>query len=409
MNFLKDFIREEKILEIDTDIEKFLEENNISDRAIIHKVILGKERFQTEEEAREYLKSKYFWDYNIEENDNEFIAVAISEKQISPTETKVTLGRDVVGFIGELIEVPCCQEISFNDKGEVNLSSEFKTIDLHEGLPHIIEIARVAEGEHPIHGRLVITQEHLESMESNFKSKVTGVDLSINEDHKKNEAFGWFKDVFLSFDKQTLYAQVMWNTKGITALSEKEYRYFSPEFRFSYKHPHSGEKFGATLVGGALTNYPFLKMDAIVELNNKSQGAEKVTTETTIELSVHNEKIVELNNKVSEVQGKLDAEEAKNVELSDKVKELEDKITKSDKEKVHDKLFAEGKINKAQLVALNEGKDMLEVLSLNEKMNTKAKGSDETPEDDEIVLSAKEKEIAEQLGLTDKEYVEYNK
>lgn len=412
MNFLISQIREQKIIEMEVNLEDFIQENNISERAMIYRIEFDKEVFQEKKEVVEYMRDKCFWNPEITETDSSFIAMLNSPNQMDDeTEVTVELRRGVAATAADLLPVMTFEEVQFNDKGEVNLSSKFGSIDLSEGLPHIIEIARVAEGDHPSYGKLKITQEHLESMEVNFKSKVTGVDLAINEDHKKNEAFGWLKDVFLSYDKQTLYGQVNWNAKGTTALSEKEYRYFSPEFRFNYTHPHTGVEHGPTLLGGALTNYPFLKMDAITELNNKndSQGEKTVSKETTIDLSVHNEKIVELNGKITTIQGKLDASEARNVELNDKVKELETKIEKADKEKVHEKLFTEGKISKAQLVALNEGKTMLEVLALNEKMNTTPKGSDETPSNDVVELSAKEKEVAASLGLTDEEYAKYNK
>lgn len=412
MNFLISQIREQKIIEMEVNLEDFIQENNISERAMIYRIEFDKEVFQEKKEVVEYMRDKCFWNPEITETDSSFIAMLNSPNQMDDeTEVTVELRRGVTATAADLLPVMTFEEVQFNDKGEVNLSSKFGSIDLSEGLPHIIEIARVAEGDHPSYGKLKITQEHLESMEVNFKSKVTGVDLAINEDHKKNEAFGWLKDVFLSYDKQTLYGQVNWNAKGTTALSEKEYRYFSPEFRFNYTHPHTGVEHGPTLLGGALTNYPFLKMDAITELNNKndSQGEKTVSKETTIDLSVHNEKIVELNGKITTIQGKLDASEARNVELNDKVKELETKIEKADKEKVHEKLFTEGKISKAQLVALNEGKTMLEVLALNEKMNTTPKGSDETPSNDVVELSAKEKEVAASLGLTDEEYAKYNK
>jgi len=408
MNYLKDLIREKKILEMDEDIEKFFEANDdLSDQAIIYKVVLDKERFKTEEEAREYLKSKWFWDYSIDEEDNSFVAISDLDEIVTITDKKFDIGRGAIGFVANII--PSTESSSdviiFNEKGEVNLSTKFDTINLNSGLPHIIEIARVAEGEHPSYGKLNITQEILEQFVINFKSNVTGVDLAVNEDHKKNEAFGWFKDVFLSFDKQTLLGQVNWNSKGTTALSEKEYRYFSPEFRFNYKHPHTGMEHGPTLLGGALTNYPFLKMEAITELNNKQTKEGIVSKEnTTIDLSVHNEKIVELSGKITEVTSKLDASEARNVELSEKVKELNSTIELSEKKTAHEKLFTAGTINKAQLDAMNEGKGMLEVLALSEKMNTKGKGSDEAPKGGDVELSEKELEVAKSLNLTAEEY-----
>ena len=408
MSFLRDQIKEQKILELEVDFDKFIEENNISESAIVYSLEFDKEVFKEEKEVREYLKDKFYYNPTITDSGDKFMASMVSLSQVdSETEVEVELRRGVVAKAADLLPVQSFEEMMFNDKGEVNYTHKLDTVNLHEGLPHIIEIARVAEGEHPSYGKLKITQEHLEKMEDNFRSNVTGVDLAVNEDHRKNEAFGWFKDVFLSFDKQTLYGQVQWNTKGIQALSEKEYRYFSPEFRFNYVHPHTGKEYGATLLGGALTNYPFLKMEAITELSHKKTGEKTVETKT-IELSVHESKLLELNSKINEVQGKLDASEARNVELNGKVESLEKEIEKGKKESAHKKLFDEGKINKAQLVALNEGKTFLEVLALAENMNNEADGSDKTPAD-KIELSSKEKDFAASLGLTPEEYIAGNK
>lgn len=411
MAFLKEQLKNQFKLEMDVKLDEFLEQNNISDDAIIHTMIFDKSVFAEEKEVREYLQDKYMWDPQITQNENDFIAVIANPAQMDlDTEIEVEIRRGVRAKAADLFPVMSFENIEFNDKGEINLSSKFGTINLSENAPQIIEICRVAEGEHAQYGKIKITEEDLISMESNFKSKVTGVDLSINEDHKKNEAFGWFKDVFRSFDGQVLYGQISWNRKGTTALSEKEYRYFSPEFRFNYKHPHTGTEHGPTLLGGALTNYPFLKMDAIVELNNsKPPKGDEPMSEKTIELSVHNEKVIELSQKVSEANAKAETAEAKNVELSEKVKELEEKVEMAEKKSVHEKLFNEGKINKAQLDAMNEGKSLLEVISLNEKMNTSAAGGDKNKEEETIELNSKEKEVCNLLGLTEEEFVKYNK
>ena len=413
MSFLIDQIKEQKILEMEVNLDDFIKENNISESAMIHTMVFDKDVFAEEKEVREYLKDKYFFNPAITENENSFSASLISLSQMdADTEVLVELRRGVTASAADMLPVMTFDEVRFNDKGEVNLSGKFNDGEIHlnSGAPHIIEIARVSEGEHPVHGLVKITQEDLESFEQNHKSKVTGVDLSVNEDHKMNEAFGWFKDVFLSYDKQTLYASIAWNSKGTAALSEKEYRYFSPELRFNYKHPHTGEEHGATLVGGALTNYPFLKMDAIVELNQKSQTGEIKVSEKTIDLNEHNEALLDLNTKLTNQGAELETSKAKNIELSAKIVELEDAKKKADQEKVHEKLFTENKISKAQLVALNEGKTMLEVLALNVELNTKEKGSAATEDDkEEIKLSDKESKMADQLGLTHEEFVNYNK
>lgn len=409
---IRELLMRRKIFEAEAEVDSFLAENEIDleSNTVIQSLLFNKEVFENESEAREWASDHGFHSGKVDETEESFRIRQLDPSQFDKTTLRtIEIRRGIQAVIGQLADMTY-SEIMFSEKGEMGLGLKLETINFHEGLPHIIQIARVAEGEHPAYGKLKITQQDLEAMERNFKSNVTGVDLAINEDHKKNEAFGWFKDVFLSFDKQTLYAQIQWNNKGMTALSEKEYRYFSPEFRFNYVHPHSGKEHGPTLLGGALTNYPFLKMDAITALNNKNnQKGETTVDKNTIELSVHNQTVVDLNNKITAAE--MEAKKAKDqvVELSAKVEELNAEIEKSKKQAVHEKLFNEGKISKAQLVALNEGKGMLEVLALNETMNTEPKGSDNTPKGQTVELSAKEKEIAAALGLTDEEYAAYNK
>lgn len=410
--FLVDQIRQQKFLELDVDVDNFITENNISNETIVFKLVLDKKVYKDEKEAREYLQDKYVYSPEIIEDENNFIVSILSTSQVDPTtEIEVEIRRGVIAYAANLLPVIHEQSqmsYDFSGKGEIFTGSDLGEIKLNDGLPFIIEIARVAEGEHPTYGKLKITQQHLESMVSNFTSRVTGVDLAVNEDHKKNEAFGWFKDVFLSHDKQTLYGQIAWNTKGMQALSEKAYRYFSPEFRFNYTHPHSGKEYGATLLGGALTNYPFLKMEAITELSAKDinkTGAKKMQT---IELSEHNKVVVELNGKLNEAQSKLDAASAREIELSSKVKSLEADAEKKSKELAHKALFDAHKINAAQLVALNEGKTMLEVIALNEPMNPEAAGSKAT-KNTTVELSAEDKAIAAKLGLSDEDFIAANK
>jgi len=405
MSFLIDQIKDQKLLEMEVDFNSFIIENKISESAMIHTMIFDKKVFVEEKEVREYLKLQYFWNPSITENDESFIAVLVSPSQMdSDTEIEIEIRRGVVAQAADLLPVMTFDDVAFNSKGEVNLSSKFGEIHLNSGMPHIIEIARVAEGEHVQYGTIKITQENLESMVVNFNNKVTGVDLSVNEDHKKNEAFGWFKDVYLSHDKQTLYAQIHWNSKGTIALSEKEYRYFSPEFSFNYKEELSGKEFGATLKGGALTNYPFLKMDAIVDLNNKPQQKEdEMPQGKTIDLSTHTDKVVELNTQISTIQVELNAKTTENTVLEAKVKQLEETIELSSKHAAFDKLFSNGHFNAAQLKAAKEGKPMLEVIALSTKTNMEPSGKDTKPATT-VELNDSQKSIAADLGLTDEEY-----
>ncbi len=402
MSFLITRIREQAILEMDVNLDNFIKENGISESAMIHTMVFDKEVFVEEKEVREYLQDKYMCDPSITDDGKFFTAVLLSPNQMDmETEVTIEIRRGVTAIAADFLPTMSFEDVCFNDKGEINLSSKFGTIDLSDGLPHIIEVMQVAEGEHPSYGKLKITQEHLESIVNNFNSKATGVDLAVNEDHKKNEAFGWFKDLYLSYDKQKVYGQVQWNTKGVQALSEKEYRYFSPEFRFNYVHPLTQAELGTTLLGGALTNYPFLKMDAITELSNKQKKEGKIMD--TIDMKIHNEEVVELNGKINKVQIDLNEKIAENGILQTKVKTLEDTIELNAKKSSYQKLFDAGTISAAQLKASEEGKNDFEILALSAKVNTTPKGDGGTPLET-VELSEREKKTAKDMGVEEKDY-----
>lgn len=413
MGFLRSEIESQKWYEKQAEKEAIFKKYNISKDALIYEMHFEKSVFKKETEVIEYLSGKYLSTDVIDEEDSKFVAKVLNYRQVDmSTSIQIEIRRGVIAYAADIIRYN--DEYNFSDKENrlIAIGCKLRTISLSEkekDLPQVIEIARVVKGDHPVHGTIEITKEHLKEFVTNFNDKVTGTDLAINEDHKKNEAFGWLKDVFLNEEGTIAYGMVTWNTKGTRALSEKEYRYFSPEFRFSYVHPHTKKEYGATLLGGALTNYPFLKMDAITELSQKTQNTNKGTKmdKPTIELAVHEKSILDLNTKLNESNSKLTAAEAKVVELSSKISSMEEETAKKAKEAAHEKLFNDGKINKAQLVALNEGKSMLEVIALNENITQAPKGHTKTGSD--IHLSEEDKKVAKSLGLTEEEYISANK
>ena len=128
---------------------------------------------------------------------------------------------------------------------------------------------------HPLHGKITITPQRVKNFVKNFYDKVRETDLDIDYDHKdfgNGAAAGWIVDVE---DRGTdgLWLNVEWTPKALQALHEREYRYFSPEFADSWKHPKSGIVFKDVLFGGAITNRPFLK--DILPINLSEFGHEQ--------------------------------------------------------------------------------------------------------------------------------------
>jgi len=125
-----------------------------------------------------------------------------------------------------------------------------------------VQIMRTGEWEHEEYGHFEITEGTMETLIKNFNENVRGIEIPITIGHPTDgnpepPAVGWFKK--LSRKDGELWGKIEWTKPGWEKLQEKEYKYFSPEFYFNYKDPESQEEFGVTLVGGAMTNKPFLK------------------------------------------------------------------------------------------------------------------------------------------------------
>jgi hypothetical protein len=77
-------------------------------------------------------------------------------------------------------------------------------------------------------------------------------------------AAGWLKAVELRANGDELWGRVEWTSAAATRIKAKEYKFISPCFSSDYT-TNTGAKVGATLLGAALTNAPFLNdMQAVV-------------------------------------------------------------------------------------------------------------------------------------------------
>jgi len=404
MSLLKSLLMDKEIFKALEEVDKFIEDNDVEDGSLAQSLEFDKDIFSSEDLVNDFLGAHFLGGHTIEDEKKKFIVTLLgAEGFVDSTIKKVPLREGIIIVVGILRPMTEDNPFFFKD-GDNN-------IKLNSDVPHIIELAKVVSGFHPRFGDIEITKETLVSFKNNFDANVIGVDISIDFDHEVREAAGWLKEVFLSVDEESLLGVVRWTPKGALSLSDKEFRYFSPEYSLDFVHQHTGESHGPTLSGGALTNRPFLKMDAMVELNNKnSKGPIEVDK---ILLVDHEKKVGVLDKLISDL--KLSEAQtvnivtnlkAENVKLSDENKTLKEAAEKAEKSDMHNKLFTEGKINKAQLTLLDEGKNIYEVLQMNTKLNVSPNGKVIT---DEIVqLSDDEKKMAKTLDLTDEEFVKYN-
>ena len=411
MGLIRDFLIDRKFYEAVDEVEQILEEKGIDHNSVIHAFTFNKEIFPEEKDARIWAREKGFEVYDFESDDkSHYIQQLDLSEFVESSLQSIEIANGVEAVVG-LIYYEAIQ----NQPADVYLSlRNEKSIKLSSNLPHIIELAKVVKGFHAAYGEVVITGEMLQSFVRNFSEGVVGVDLMIDYDHDQGKAAGWIKSVFLSADGQTLFGEVKWTPKGAQTLSDRDFRYYSPEFTLNYVHPHTGQAHGATLLGGGLVNRPFLKMDAIVSFKEKNinQENEDLIMET-IALNEHKVIVSDLEKQIADfklgdetIKKVIDGQKEEIKTLSETVKTLEGEKAQKELEAKNTQLFNDGKINKAQLDAMNDGKDIFEVLNLSENMNVEPKGKDGN--NDSIELSESDLEAIQTLGLTKEDYIKYN-
>lgn len=410
MAFIKDVLIHQKFLESLDEVNELLRENEINENAMIHSFLLAKGQFPEEEDARLWaLDHGYEIEGVVDAGDQWGIVILDRSEFVEETLKQIEIRNGVAATVGLIKQFAVEGGVS-----DVFLSlRNEKSIKLNERLPHIIELAKVVNGHHAAYGPVEITTDILQSFVRNFDESVVGVDLMVDYDHEQRGAAGWIKSVFLSPDGSTLFGEVKWTPKGAACLSDREFRYFSPEFTLNYVHPHTGVSHGPTLLGGGLVNRPFLKMEAIVTFKEQTKNNSSEVEMETIALNEHNAIKADLEKQVSDL--KLSEEKAKKLiegqkdeitSLSERVKTLEEEKVVAERQAKHDKLFSEGKISAAQLSALNEGKDLYEVLELGENMNTTPGGK--TGSQDDVKLSEADEQAIKAFGVSREDYIKYN-
>jgi hypothetical protein len=129
--------------------------------------------------------------------------------------------------------------------------------------------------KHPVYGTIDITPERAKNFEESVKSKVRGIDPSINYQHQGDgEAAGWVKNAESRSDGLWLFVE--WTSMAYQKLKEKAFKYFSVEYHDEWKD--SQDKVHKDIIfGGALTNRPFMKDLVPINLS-------EATVDTALEL-----------------------------------------------------------------------------------------------------------------------------
>jgi hypothetical protein len=127
--------------------------------------------------------------------------------------------------------------------------------------------------EHPRYGKIRVTRERNQEFVDNFKRQVYQDRLPLDVEHetKLGGAYGWVDDMRMN-PTGSADAHVEWTGRGRTALSEKRFRYISPEWYEEWVDPSSGVKYKNVAIGGALTTRPFFKDKALRPLVASEKG-----------------------------------------------------------------------------------------------------------------------------------------
>lgn len=403
---IKSLLMDQKFFQAVAEVDTLMQNNEIDENSFVQGMTFTKKDFKDKSEVVEWL-AKYGYEYvSIEEGEDSY-EINLYTPGTFDEIVVIEVRRGVSIVIGKFTPSLLPYSLSLKNSGD--------GLKFDEKLPSWIELAKVVTGTHRNYGEVKITKEDLESMNKNFKDGVVGVDIMIDFDHAQAEAAGWLKETKLSSNGETLLGLVKWTPKGSVSLSNKEFRYFSPEFNLNYTHPHTGKSHGPTLLGGGLVNRPFLKMDAIVEMSENSKQGNAMDT---IKMSEHNAIKADLEVKLNEANSALTLGketiknlQSENTKLSDELKTFKADAEKKEYEASLDKLFSENKINAAQLKALKEKRvsaEALEVIAMSEGLNSKAKGNGDD-HSQTVVLSDQEKAACKLLDITEEDYIKANK
>ena len=113
--------------------------------------------------------------------------------------------------------------------------------------------------KHPLWGVIDASMEKVSGLADSVKKKVRGIDPSINLNHDNDSPEGaaaWVKDAEVRSNGLWLFVDFVKETAQ--KVRDKKFKYFSLEFADEWEDSH-GAKHNNVVVGGALTNRPFMK------------------------------------------------------------------------------------------------------------------------------------------------------
>jgi len=123
--------------------------------------------------------------------------------------------------------------------------------------------------------RFEIRHDHFAEIEQNFYNRKNGA-VVVDYEHASEQpevarggpvvAAGWIHGLAANGH---LTAEIEWTPQASQMIKSAQYRYFSPAIDFDGLDKATGERQGATLTSGALTNHPFLEELPAITLSDR--------------------------------------------------------------------------------------------------------------------------------------------
>lgn len=132
-------------------------------------------------------------------------------------------------------------------------------------IPDTIQLVPIGQWEHDMYGSILITKNDIKEFIQNFNSEVRkGVYITAgHEGYAELPAQGWISK--LEARDTGLWGKVEWNELGVKTLSDKQFKFISPEFYRDYEDPQTHQIYRNVLIGAALTKSPYFKeLEAVV-------------------------------------------------------------------------------------------------------------------------------------------------
>jgi len=277
------------------------------------------------------------------------ICTASLKKAGKLTDEKARQQLSEAGFESHVIDL--ILDDGFSIMSEIRLGETVEDDDFGE----LTEIEMIKTGEflHRYYGGLTIDKKLLNSFRKNFRENVLGRDIAFDTDHYPEKgATAWLRKLRTKKrtenGKETFYliGQVELTTKGRAFIENKEYKYFSLDYHENYKDKEEEEKFyGPTIMGGALTNRPFIPGLRPIKVGDKIQLSENLKGKDfafeEVDESEETNEPEEVNTYVEKIEEeKYPIEEVERIELAT-VRIRNIPWSKVDKSKLPSSAFAE--------------------------------------------------------------------